>query len=128
MIQPILEWIMNFINDLVNQAQSYNVDPLTFIVIYFGTTPFLLIPLYYLGRIALKKTDKKYFFPLLTTLILAFLAPYMYVLLFGRGINIFIKIAIILFAFFALFRYLDKKLNIKIVALLRERINNFRKK
>ena len=111
--------IWGFISDLYATAKSFGVDPLIFVVVYFGTTPFLLIPLYYIGRIALKKTDKRYFLPLVTILIIAFLAPYFYIILFGDGINIYIKIGVITFAILTLLRYLNKKLGINVLSMIR---------
>lgn len=115
----LVAYICNFVSDLYTTAIGYGVNPLIFVILYFGTTPFLLVPLYFLGRIALKKTNKKYFYPLISVLILAFLAPYSYVLLFGRGINIYIKICIILFAIITLLKYLDKKLGINVISIIR---------
>jgi len=122
------EYILGLINDLSGYANSFNVNPVVFLVIYFGTTPFILVPVYFLGRIAAKKTDKKYFWPLMIVLILAIVAPYLYIVVFGQGINIFIKLVVIAIAIISLIRLLSKKLNIKPLSYLRAKIASAKKK
>lgn len=120
-------YVIDFLGELINYAKSFNVDPIVFIIIYFGTTPFILIPVYFLGRIAMKKTDKKYFSLLLVILILAILAPYLYVLVFGVGINIAVKLGIIFIALLSLIRFLEKKVNIRVISFIRARLGLFKK-
>lgn len=117
-----------FLVNLSNYAKGFNLDPIVFLIIYFGTTPFILIPPFFLGKIAMKKLDKKYFVPLLTTFVVAFILPYLYVIVFGTGINIFVKIAVIIIAAFLLFRSLSKRLDIRVIAIIKSWLNKLWRK
>lgn len=119
-------YILDFVRDLMDYASGFNLNPAVFLIVYFGTTPFILVPVYFLGRIAAKKTDKKYFLPLIITLVLAIVAPYLYVIVFGKGINIFIKLAVFTIAVLSLIRYLSKKLNIRVFEIIKKRIEDIR--
>jgi len=109
------DYLMEWINSLIGYANEHGVNPIIFLVIYFGSTPFLLIPIFYLAKMVKNKASRSSgkFISLVSIVSAAWLAPYLYVLICGRGINPIIIVIILIFAVFTLIRYLKKKLRPK---------------
>jgi Trk-type K+ transport system membrane component len=106
---------MDFINSLIEYAKDYGVNPIIFLVVYFGSTPFLLIPVYFLLKMAKEKKlkcNKKSLF-LIAIVAAAWFAPYLYVILYSRGVNPIILFFIAVIAVITFIRYLKKKLKPK---------------
>jgi hypothetical protein len=134
----ILEVFMNFeyLENIRNMAiETYQVDPWIFAIIYIIT-----IPVYYLGLFIMieqgvkfyrvnKKLKKKFQINMLfshkgfnvgfSILVLGWIIPYIYVLIFGK--NIPLLIYLLIFGFFFLSLYLvTRKTHVKIIKKSKE--------
>ena len=106
---------MTFINNLIGYANEYNVNPIIFLLIYFGSTPFLLVPIYFLLKMAKEqkiKGSKKALF-LIAIIAAAWFAPYVYIFLYSKGVSPIILYLIAVIAVVTFIRYLKKKLRPK---------------
>lgn len=109
--------IVDFIKNLGEYASSHGVNPLIFLAIYFGSTPFILIPTYKLARIAIGKDgNRSKFISLLTILASGWLAPYLYILIAGRGVSYSILIGVLAIGIVTLIVHIRKKILSKVVS------------
>ena len=77
------DWLLGWISDTRELAARYEVDPLVFLVIYFGAIPFFWLGTAWLIRAARRR--RSVIWPALFTAFW-FVSPYLYVLLFGRNL------------------------------------------
>lgn len=77
------EWLGNWIANARVLAGHYGVDPLIFAIIYLGAIPFFWLGTAWL--IAAARRRRPLVWPLLFTGF-CFVSPYLYVLVFGRGL------------------------------------------
>ena len=82
----MIDYIVAQIEALMRAArEDYGVDPVVFLVIYLGSAPIFYYSLFRLGRALAKRLDREimlWSFVFLS----ATVAPFIYVLLFGRNL------------------------------------------
>ena len=77
------EWLGGWISSARDLAGRYDVDPIIFLIIYFGAIPFFWLGTAWIIRSARRRHSVMW--PALFTGF-CFVSPYLYVLLFGRGL------------------------------------------
>lgn len=118
----MLDLVADFVKGLTIYANQHGVNPIIFLVIYFGSTPFILLPIYFLGKEAVKKESRRTIL-LIGILIFGVLMPYLYIVIFGRDINILIRILVIGVALISVIRVLSKKVGIKPMDIIKKLTN-----
>ncbi|MEM1220674.1 MAG: hypothetical protein AAGH79_17260 [Bacteroidota bacterium] len=83
MWQRIMEWWTPFVDWMYSFGAQYGVDPLIFALLYFGTIPFNIFALFWLGQRLRKRRS-----PIAPLLLLFFSWVGTYVYLFSVGQNI----------------------------------------
>ncbi len=111
----MLQFILSKIEALMQTARdNYNVDPVIFLILYFGSAPFFYYSLFRLIRALAKRGGNEVL--LWSTIFLgANVTPFLYVLLFGRNIPWWVYGIIVLLIGQGVF-VLVRKLRIKPVA------------
>ncbi|MFQ5817188.1 MAG: hypothetical protein ACE5H2_04420 [Terriglobia bacterium] len=85
-------WLTRYLEQVVQLGAQYNVNPFTFAAIYLAATPLFIAGLYWLLRSYRRK--EPLFLPALLTGF-SFCCPYLYLILFGRGLPWYIYAAVI---------------------------------
>jgi fatty acid desaturase len=86
----MMEWlsrvVVGGIRDLMDGARSkYGVDPIVFLVIYLGSVPFFYYSIFRMVR-ALARRRQNEIITWSTVFLAATVAPFLYVLFFGRNL------------------------------------------
>ena len=84
-----MEWInrvvVGGILNLMEQARTkYGVDPIVFLVIYLGSVPFFYYSIFRMARAVVRRRQNE-IITWSTVFLAATVAPFLYVLLFGRN-------------------------------------------
>jgi hypothetical protein len=111
-----MEWfsrvILGGIRDLMETARTtYGVDPVVFIVIYVASAPFFYFSIYRMVR-ALARRRQAELVPWSMVFLAATVAPFLYVLLFGRNLPWWVYVLVALLigqGVYSLVRRLRKK-------------------
>ena len=110
----ITQPIINFVTHLMDFAMSYNLNPIIFLIIYFGSGIFIIPSIHILIKIGRKKLNKRYTLLAILFLAIGWFMPYIYVVFWGQNIDLWIKIVIVLAASVAIIPYYRRKVKSKI--------------
>jgi fatty acid desaturase len=107
----VIEFVVSHVHEILRQARDqYGVNPVVFLVIYFGSAPFFYYSLFRMVRALAKKRGKEVLL-WSTVFLCATVAPFIYVLFFGRNLPWWIYgiIALLIgYGIFSLIRKLRK--------------------
>jgi hypothetical protein len=82
MLQPVIAWLQEIMR---TARETYGVNPVIFLVIYLGCAPLWYFSLFRTLRAAVQKRTKEVL-PWSMLFLAATVAPFVYVILFGRNL------------------------------------------
>lgn len=107
-----MNYINTFFQNIYYYAESHNVNPIIFITLYIISFPFYYYPLLRMRKIFKERKKVKLIENIVFKSIiinrLAWASPYLYILIFGRGLSMLVTTLLIIYVLLGIVLFLYK--------------------